>query len=141
MLFQICPMKVLISLVEIKVKHAHAHISAIVNIYSAMLLLFENCPMNFKTVNNFISCALPGWLLLGSGQYLVGSARFCSVPARFLVGSRTTENSNFTKDHRRQSGISLMFILLRYSHENILPKLFAIILMHILKIIGLTRQG
>ena len=55
-----------------------------------MLLLFENCPMNFKTVKKLISCALPAWLLLGSGQNLLGSARFCSVPARFwsvLVGS------------------------------------------------------
>ena len=55
-----------------------------------MLLLFENCPMNFKTVKKLISCALPAWLLLGSGQNLIGSARFWSVPARFwsvLVGS------------------------------------------------------
>ena len=55
-----------------------------------MLLLFENCPMKFKTVKKLISCALPAWLLLGSGQNLLGSARFWSVPARFwsvLVGS------------------------------------------------------
>ena len=40
--------------------------------------------MNFKTVKKLISCALPAWLLLGSGQNLLGSARICSV----LVGSR-----------------------------------------------------
>ena len=53
-------------------------------------MLFENCPMNFKTVKKLISCALPAWLLLGSGQNLLGSGRFWSVPARFwsvLVGS------------------------------------------------------
>ena len=46
--------------------------------------------MNFKTLKKLISCALPAWLLLGSGQNLIGSARFWSVPARFwsvLVGS------------------------------------------------------
>ena len=55
-------------------------ISAIMNIYSAMFLLFENCPMNFNTVKKRISYALLGWLLIGSGQYLLG---FWSV----LVGS------------------------------------------------------
>ena len=39
--------------------------------------------MNFKTVKKLISCALPAWLLLGSGQNLIGSGRFWSVPARF----------------------------------------------------------
>ena len=39
--------------------------------------------MIFKTVKKLISCALPAWLLLGSGQNLIGSGRFWSVPARF----------------------------------------------------------
>ena len=48
-----------------------------------MLLLFENCPMNFKTVKKLISCALPACLLLGSGQNLIGSARFLLGSGRF----------------------------------------------------------
>ena len=39
--------------------------------------------MNFKTVKKLISCALPAWLLLGSGQNLLGSARFLLGSGRF----------------------------------------------------------
>ena len=77
-----------------------------------MLLLFENCPMNFKTVKKLISCALPAWLLLGSGQNLIGSARFWSVPARFwsvLVGScyikYDCENSNERRHDATRQGL------------------------------------
>ena len=39
--------------------------------------------MNFKTVKKLISCALPAWLLLGSGQNLPGSGRFLLGSGRF----------------------------------------------------------
>ena len=41
--------------------------------------------MNFKTVKKLISCALPAWLLLGSGQNLIGSGRFLLGSGGFML--------------------------------------------------------
>ena len=68
--------------------------------------------MKFKTVKKLISCALPAWLLLGSGQNLIGSARFWSVPARFwsvparfwwvhVISSTSKDTHQFLVDQKK----------------------------------------
>ena len=73
-----------------------------------MLLLFENCPMNFKTVKKRISCALPAWLLLDSGQNLIGSGRFWWV---HVISSTAIQMS---KEHLSET-LDKFLIVLRQS--------------------------